>query len=98
MMLWLTSTSQVLLSLTKVKSMSAFIEGFLVAFLAGTVAGITVGWVNRKILKFKKMRRSGRVRANNRPASPSNNNSNNTNASHISYDPPNESRAPIDTD
>ena len=77
--------------------MSAFIEGFLVAFLAGTVAGITVGWVNRKILKFKKMRRSGRVRANSRPASPSNN-SNNSNASNNSHDPPNVSQVPIDAD
>ena len=37
--------------------MTPFIEGFLIAFLAG----ITVGWANRKIMKFKK-RRSQRLR------------------------------------
>ena len=47
--------------------MTPFIEGFLIAFLAG----VTFGWVNRKILKFKKMK-SRRVKPYSRPESPSN--------------------------
>ncbi len=46
--------------------MTPFIEGFLIAFLAG----ITVGWANRKILKFKKMR-SRRLRGTDREDVPS---------------------------
>jgi hypothetical protein len=46
--------------------MTPFIEGFLIAFLAG----ITVGWANRKILKFKKMR-SRRLRGTGREDIPS---------------------------
>ena len=34
--------------------MSTMVEAFLVAALAGMVAGVSVGWMNRKILKFKK--------------------------------------------
>ena len=30
------------------------VEAFIVAALAGMVAGVSVGWMNRKILKFKK--------------------------------------------
>ncbi len=46
--------------------MTPFIEGFLIAVLAG----ITVGWANRKILKFKKMK-SRRLRAADREDVPS---------------------------
>ncbi len=33
-----------------------FVEPFLVAAIAGTVAGITVGWINRKLMKLKRLR------------------------------------------
>ena len=32
------------------------VEAFLVAAIAGMVAGVSVGWINGKILKFKKQR------------------------------------------
>ena len=37
--------------------MSTMVEAFLVATLAGMVAGVSVGWMNRKILKFKKRKK-----------------------------------------
>ena len=37
--------------------MSTMIEAFLVAALAGMVAGVFVGCMNRKILKFKKRKK-----------------------------------------
>ena len=37
--------------------MSTMVEAFLVAALAGMVAGVSVGWTNRKILKFKKQKK-----------------------------------------
>ena len=36
--------------------MTPMIEAFLVAAQAGMVAGVSVGWMNRNILKFKKQR------------------------------------------
>ena len=43
--------------------MSTMIEAFLVAALAGMVAGVSVGWMNRKILKFKKHKKYLRLNA-----------------------------------
>jgi NhaP-type Na+/H+ or K+/H+ antiporter len=37
--------------------MSTMVEAFLVAAIAGMVAGVSVGWINRKILKFKKRKK-----------------------------------------
>ena len=39
------------------------VEAFLVAALAGMVAGVSVGWMNRKILKFKNTRKYLRIDA-----------------------------------
>ena len=36
--------------------MSPVIEAFLIASLAGMLAGVTVGWINRKIETLKKHR------------------------------------------
>ena len=36
--------------------MTPVLEAFLIATLAGMVAGVSVGWMNRNILKFKKRR------------------------------------------
>ncbi len=33
--------------------MSAMVEAFVIAALAGMVAGVSVGWMNRKVLKIK---------------------------------------------
>jgi NhaP-type Na+/H+ or K+/H+ antiporter len=38
--------------------MSTMVEAFLVAAIAGMVAGVSVGWINRKILKFKKRKKN----------------------------------------
>ena len=43
------------------------IEAFLVAALAGMVAGVSVGWMNRKILKFKKHKTIFKSRCYRRP-------------------------------
>ena len=41
--------------------MSAMVEAFIVAALAGMVAGVSVGWMNRKILKIKLRRRRAKL-------------------------------------
>jgi len=37
--------------------MSTMVEAFLVAAIAGMVAGVSVGWINRKILNFKERKK-----------------------------------------
>ncbi len=41
--------------------MSAMVEAFVIAALAGMVAGVSVGWMNRKILKIKGRRKLAKL-------------------------------------
>jgi F0F1-type ATP synthase membrane subunit c/vacuolar-type H+-ATPase subunit K len=50
--------------------MSAMVEAFIVAALAGMVAGVSVGYINRKVLKIKLRRRKAKLMKMRRAAPP----------------------------
>ncbi len=50
--------------------MSAMVEAFIVAALAGMVAGVSVGWMNRKKLKIKLRRRRAKLNKLRRASPP----------------------------